>query len=136
MGLREPHRRTGAPGRQRGALNMPARLSAEVRQYLLITGNYWAFTLTDGALRMLVVLHFHLLGYSPLQVAMLFLFYEVFGVVTNLVGGWLGARIGLNRTMNIGLLLQVVALAMLLVPAPRRPRRNQSKAIFSSLARS
>lgn len=92
------------------------RLSSDIRQYLLITGNYWAFTLTDGALRMLVVLHFHQLGYSPLQVAMLFLFYEVFGVVTNLVGGWLGARIGLNRTMNIGLGMQVAALAMLLVP--------------------
>lgn len=96
---------------------MRARLSTEVRQYLLITGNYWAFTLTDGALRMLVVLHFHQLGYTPLQVAALFLFYEIFGVITNLVGGWLGARIGLNRTMNIGLALQVVALAMLLVPA-------------------
>lgn len=96
---------------------MPARLTPEVRQYLLITGNYWAFTLTDGALRMLVVLQFHQLGYSPLQIAMLFLFYEVFGVVTNLVGGWLGARIGLNRTMNIGLGLQVIALAMLLVPS-------------------
>jgi MFS family permease len=96
---------------------MFARLSSDVRQYLLITGNYWAFTLTDGALRMLVVLHFHALGYSPLQVAMLFLFYEFFGVVTNLVGGWLGAHIGLNRTMNIGLALQVVALAMLLAPA-------------------
>ena len=96
---------------------MLARLSTEVRQYLLITGNYWAFTLTDGALRMLVVLHFHQLGYSPLQVASLFLFYEIFGVITNLLGGWLGARIGLNRTMNIGLALQVVALTMLLVPA-------------------
>lgn len=93
------------------------RLTPAVRQYLLITGNYWAFTLTDGALRMLVVLHFHQLGYSPLQVALLFLFYEVFGVITNLVGGWLGARIGLNRTMNIGLAMQVVALSMLLVPA-------------------
>lgn len=93
-------------------------LSPDVRQYLLVTGNYWAFTLTDGALRMLVVLHFHQLGYSPLQVAMLFLFYEVFGVVTNLVGGWLGARIGLNATMNTGLALQVIALAMLLVPGP------------------
>lgn len=93
-----------------------SRFSPDVRQYLLITGNYWAFTLTDGALRMLVVLHFHALGYSPLQVAMLFLFYEVFGVVTNLVGGWLGARLGLNRTMNIGLAMQVVALSMLLVP--------------------
>ena len=93
------------------------RLSPEIRQYLLVTGNYWAFTLTDGALRMLVVLYFHGLGYSPLAIATLFLFYEIFGVVTNLVGGWLGARLGLNRTMNIGLALQVVALAMLLVPS-------------------
>lgn len=93
------------------------RLSPQVRQYLLVTGNYWAFTLTDGALRMLVVLHFHSLGYSPLQIALLFVFYEFFGVITNLVGGWLGARIGLNKTMNVGLALQVVALAMLLVPA-------------------
>jgi len=92
-------------------------LSIEVRQYLLITANYWAFTLTDGALRMLIVLHFHQLGYSPLQIAMLFLFYEFFGVVTNLLGGWLGARLGLNKTMNIGLFLQVIALSMLLVPA-------------------
>ena len=96
---------------------MLARLSTDVRQYLLITGNYWAFTLTDGALRMLVVLHFHQLGYSPLQIALLFLFYEIFGVITNLVGGWLGARIGLNKTMNIGLAMQVVALSMLLLPA-------------------
>jgi predicted MFS family arabinose efflux permease len=95
-----------------------AQLSAGVRQYLLVTTNYWAFTLTDGALRMLVVLHFHTLGYSPLQIALLFLFYELFGVVTNLVGGWLGARLGLNRTMNLGLALQVVALAMLLLPTP------------------
>ncbi|MCP5128058.1 MAG: organoarsenical effux MFS transporter ArsJ [Pseudomonadales bacterium] len=91
-------------------------IPADVRQYLLVTGNYWAFTLTDGALRMLVVLHFHRLGYSPLEVAMLFLFYEIFGVVTNLVGGWLGARVGLNATMNAGLAMQVVALSMLLVP--------------------
>lgn len=99
--------------------DMRARLQElphEVRQYLLVTGNYWAFTLTDGALRMLVVLHFHSLGYSALEVAMLFLFYEAFGVVTNLVGGWLGARLGLNHTMNAGLALQLVALGMLLVP--------------------
>jgi MFS family permease len=93
------------------------QLSNQVKQYLVITGNYWAFTLTDGALRMLVVLYFHQLGYSPLNIAMLFLFYEVFGVITNLIGGWLGARLGLNKTMNIGLALQVVALSMLAVPA-------------------
>ncbi|MFP5501340.1 MAG: organoarsenical effux MFS transporter ArsJ [Candidatus Sericytochromatia bacterium] len=91
-------------------------LSPEVRQYMVVTGSYWAFTLTDGALRMLVVLHFHALGYTPLQIAALFLFYEFFGVVTNLVGGYMGARIGLNRTMNLGLGLQVAALAMLAAP--------------------
>jgi MFS family permease len=94
-----------------------SRISPAIRQYLLVTGNYWAFTLTDGALRMLVVLHFHSLGYSPLAIAALFLFYEFFGVLTNLLGGYLGARLGLNRTMNIGLGLQVGALLMLTVPA-------------------
>ncbi|MDN3412287.1 organoarsenical effux MFS transporter ArsJ [Pseudoalteromonas sp. APC 3250] len=92
-------------------------LSDDIKQYLVVTGNYWAFTLTDGALRMLVVLHFHALGYSPLSIAMLFLFYEIFGVVTNLVGGFLGARLGLNKTMNIGLAIQTIALLMLAVPA-------------------
>ncbi|WP_325919648.1 organoarsenical effux MFS transporter ArsJ [Pseudomonas frederiksbergensis] len=98
-------------------MNILSALAPEVRQYLLVTGNYWAFTLTDGALRMLVVLHFHALGYSPLQIAALFLFYELFGVITNLLGGYLGARLGLNRTMNLGLGLQVVALLMLTVPS-------------------
>ncbi|ASD69122.1 organoarsenical effux MFS transporter ArsJ [Pseudoalteromonas piscicida] len=91
-------------------------LPQDIKQYLIVTGNYWAFTLTDGALRMLVVLYFHQLGYNPLEIAMLFLFYEIFGVVTNLIGGWLGARIGLNRTMNIGLGIQIVALLMLVAP--------------------
>lgn len=93
-------------------------LSSELKHYLLVTGNYWAFTLTDGALRMLVVLYFYQLGYGALQIATLFLFYEIFGVITNLLGGYLGARIGLNRTMNLGLAMQVVALLMLAVPAP------------------
>lgn len=84
--------------------------------YFVVTAGYWAFTLTDGAIRMLVVLYFHRLGYSPFEVALLFLFYEFFGVVTNLAGGWLGARIGLNRTMNIGMALQVLALGMLTLP--------------------
>lgn len=87
-----------------------------LHNYLAITGGYWAFTVTDGAIRMLVVLYFHLLGYTPFEVAMLFLFYEFFGVVTNLVGGWLGSRIGLNLTMHIGMGLQILALLMLTVP--------------------
>ncbi|WED21757.1 organoarsenical effux MFS transporter ArsJ [Vibrio sp. JC009] len=95
---------------------MFSNLSKSVRQYMLVTFNYWNFTITDGALRMLVVLYFHDLGYSTLAIASLFLFYEFFGVVTNLIGGWLGARLGLNRTMNIGLAMQVFALVMLAVP--------------------
>ncbi|MFK5894957.1 MAG: organoarsenical effux MFS transporter ArsJ [Pseudomonadota bacterium] len=86
-----------------------------LKQYFIITGTYWAFTITDGALRMLVILYFHGLGYSAFEIAMLFLFYEFFGVVTNLVGGWLGAHLGLNKTMQIGLALQILALAMLTV---------------------
>ena len=90
--------------------------AAGMRNYLIVTGGYWAFTVTDGAIRMLVVLYFHQLGYSPFEVAMLFLLYEFFGIVTNLVGGWLGARFGLNQTMHFGMGLQVAALAMLAVP--------------------
>ena len=65
---------------------------------------------------MLVVLHFNSLGYNPLEIALLFLFYEFFGVITNLFGGWLGAKVGLNKTMNVGLTLQIAALTLLLVP--------------------
>lgn len=87
-----------------------------MRDYLLITSAYWGFTITDGAIRMLIVLYFHQIGYSPMEIAFLFLFYEFFGVVTNLVGGWLGAHIGLNKTMHIGMALQVLALVLLTVP--------------------
>lgn len=86
-----------------------------LQQYGLVTANYWAFTVTDGAIRMLVLLYFHQLGYSPLEIALLFVFYEFFGIVTNLFGGWLGARLGLNVTMNLGLGLQIIALMMLTV---------------------
>jgi len=88
----------------------------DIKHYLTITFSYWAFTITDGAIRMLVVLYFHQLGYSPLEIALLFLFYEFFGIVTNLVGGWLGSRIGLNLTMHIGMALQIIALLALTVP--------------------
>jgi MFS family permease len=90
----------------------------DLKSYTLVTAAYWGFTLTDGALRMLVLLYFHQLGYSPLEVAMLFILYEVAGVVTNLIGGWVGARFGLKITLFSGLGLQIVALSMLaLLPA-------------------
>lgn len=90
-------------------------MKSSVQQYAVVTASYWAFTLTDGALRMLVILYFHQLGYSPLAVASLFLLYEFCGVITNLVGGWFATRMGLNATMHIGLALQILALNMLLV---------------------
>ena len=89
-----------------------------LRAYALVTGAYWAFTITDGALRMLVLLYFHDLGYNPVSLAMLFLFYELFGVFTNLIGGWIGARYGLQRTLVAGLGLQVVALLVLALHQP------------------
>jgi len=93
----------------------------DLRNYTLVTGAYWGFTLTDGALRMLVLLHFYGLGYAPVQIAFLFLFYEFFGVVTNLVGGWIGSHLGLKITIFAGLALQVVALIMLALLGPGWP---------------
>ncbi len=87
----------------------PEGLSA----YIAVTAAYWAFMLTDGALRMLVLLHFHTLGFSPVQLAYLFILYEVAGMVTNLSAGWIAARFGLTTTLYAGLSLQVVALLAL-----------------------
>src|SRR5436305_13726151 len=84
-----------------------------VRNYATVTAAYWAFTLSDSALRMLVLLHFNQLGYSPVQLAFLFLLYEFFGIVTNLVGGWVASRTGVRFTLVVGLTLQVVALGLL-----------------------
>ena len=92
-----------------------------LRNYILVTGAYWGFTLTDGALRMLVLLHFFNLGYSPVTLAFLFLLYEFFGVVTNLLGGWIASRMGLRVTLVAGLALQVAALGMLALLNPHWP---------------
>ena len=90
----------------------------ERRSYTIVTASYWGFTLTDGALRMLVLLHFHSLGYSSVQLAFLFLLYEACGVVTNLLGGWIGSRFGLKITLFSGLATQVVALLALSLVQP------------------
>jgi len=90
-------------------------LKAPATQYGLVTLSYWAFTLSDGALRMLVVLFFHQLGYSPIEIAGLLVLYELFGVITNLYAGWLATTIGLTVTMQMGLVLQISALLMLTV---------------------
>ena len=84
-----------------------------LRSYALVTGAYWSFTITDGALRMLVLLQFAALGYGPLTIGFLFLLYEFLGVVANLSGGWLGTRFGLRATLLWGLALQVFALLLL-----------------------
>lgn len=99
-----------------------------LRAYAAVTAAYWAFMLSDGALRMLVLLHFNALGFSPVQLA-LFLLYEVAGIVTNLAAGWLAARFGLAATLYGGLSLQIgalVALAQLTRPGRLRPRSPSS----------
>ncbi|HET6175260.1 MAG TPA: organoarsenical effux MFS transporter ArsJ [Gaiellales bacterium] len=94
-----------------------AERRGDVRSYALVTGAYWADTITDGAIRALVLFYFFERGYSPFEIASLFLFYEVFGIITNLVGGWLAARLGLKSTLVMGLAVQVAALTMLTAPA-------------------
>ena len=83
------------------------------RNYAAVTGAYWTFTLSDGALRMLVLLHYYTLGFTPFELAFLFLLYEACGVVTNLLGGWIGSRIGIKVTLCAGLALQILALLVL-----------------------
>ena len=90
-----------------------APVSNPMRAYAAVTAAYWAFMLTDGALRMLVLLYFNTLGFSPIELAWLFLLYEVAGIITNLAAGWLAARFGLASTLYAGLALQIVALAAL-----------------------
>lgn len=93
-------------------------MNQSVRNYAIVTMAYWADTLADGAIRMLVLFYFYELGYSTFQVASLFLFYELFGIITNLCGGYLASRFGLKSTLFMGLGTQLVALAMLaLMPA-------------------
>lgn len=84
-----------------------------VRNYAVVTASYWGFTLTDGALRMLVLLHFYSLGYTPFMLAFLFLLYEAAGIFANLGGGWLAARFGIPRMLMTGLSLQIIGLMLL-----------------------
>ncbi len=88
-------------------------MHAATRHYAIVTAAYWGFTLTDGALRMLVLLHFYRLGYSPFTLAFLFLLYEAAGVLANLIGGWLATRYGIQRMLSAGLLTQITSFALL-----------------------
>ncbi len=93
-------------------------MNAATRHYALVTAAYWGFTLTDGALRMLVLLHFHRLGYSPFTLAFLFLLYEAAGIVANLVGGWLATRFGIARMLVVGLATQITGFLLLSALSP------------------
>lgn len=85
----------------------------DIKKYIAVTASYWSFTLTDGALRMLVLLYFHNIGYTPIQLSLLFMLYEFCGVITNITGGYLAKRFGLNKTLFTGIFLQIVALTLL-----------------------
>ncbi len=92
--------------------------SAGARNYGIVTAAYWGFTLTDGALRMLVLLHFYRLGYSPFTLAFLFLLYEAAGVLANLIGGWLAAKFGITRMLSVGLSTQITGFLLLSMLSP------------------
>ena len=93
-------------------------MNAGTRNYAIVTAAYWGFTLTDGALRMLVLLHFYKLGYSPFTLALLFLLYEAAGVLANLIGGWLATRYGIARMLSVGLATQITGFLLLSALSP------------------
>jgi predicted MFS family arabinose efflux permease len=93
-------------------------MNAGTRNYAIVTAAYWGFTLSDGALRMLVLLHFYRLGYSPFTLALLFLLYEAMGVVANLIGGWLATRYGIQRMLSVGLATQICGFLLLSALSP------------------
>jgi len=116
MGLCLPSGRYHADGRGVAVIDAGSQVNPPpnpLRAYAAVTAAYWAFMLSDGALRMLVLLHFNALGFTPIQLAWLFLLYEVAGIVTNLGAGWLAARFGLAATLFGGLALQIGALVAL-----------------------
>jgi MFS family permease len=100
----------------------PTAPDANFKNYILVTLTYWGFTVTDGALRLLVLLYFNSIGYTPIQIASLFLFYEIFGVVTNFLGGWIGSQLGLKVTLYTGIGLQIFSLALLSFLNPSWPQ--------------
>ncbi len=91
---------------------------AGIRNYLVVTSSYWSFTLSDGALRMLVLMHFFRLGYSPFTLAFLFLLYEAAGVAANLIGGWLATHFGITRMLIVGLTTQIIGFLLLSAVSP------------------
>jgi predicted MFS family arabinose efflux permease len=88
------------------------------RNYAIVTAAYWGFTLTDGALRMLVLLHFFHLGYSPFVLSFLFLLYEAAGIAANFIGGWLATRFGITRMLTVGLTTQIAGFLVLSALSP------------------
>ena len=88
------------------------------RNYAIVTASYWGFTLTDGALRMLVLRHFFHLGYSPFVLSFLFLLYEAAGIAANFIGGWLATRFGITRMLGVGLTAQIIGFLVLSALSP------------------
>ena len=93
-------------------------MTAGTRNYAIVTAAYWGFTLTDGALRMLVLFHFFKLGYSPFTLSFLFLLYEAAGIAANFVGGWLATRFGITRMLMVGLTAQIMGFLVLSALSP------------------
>ncbi len=106
------------PGSDAVGSSASVAATSGARHYAIVTAAYWGFTLTDGALRMLVLLHFFRLGYSPFTLAFLFLLYEAAGIGANLIGGWLATRFGIARMLAVGLATQIIGFLMLSAMSP------------------
>mmetsp|Transcript_19708 Transcript_19708/g.29246 ORF Transcript_19708/g.29246 Transcript_19708/m.29246 type:complete len:265 (+) Transcript_19708:113-907(+) len=92
---------------------MEAARSKALRPFVIISSSYLLFTITDGAARLIVLLHAYNKSFSAFEVALMFTLYELAGVVTNLLAGIMGAKWGIKVTLLTGLLLQLVSYGLL-----------------------
>jgi MFS family permease len=88
-------------------------LSHALRPFVIISSSYLLFTITDGAIRMIVLLHAYNKSFSALEVSITFTLYELAGVFTNLAAGFMGAKWGIKLTLISGLSLQLLSYGLL-----------------------
>lgn len=92
---------------------MSAARSKALRPFVIISSSYLLFTITDGAIRMIVLLHAYNKSFSALEVSIMFSLYELAGVFTNLAAGLMGAKWGIKFTLIIGLSLQLLSYGLM-----------------------
>lgn len=106
----------GAPNAPIEDENLRGRLTREyqtLKPFVVISSSYLLFTITDGGVRTIVLFNAFERDFTAFQVSLMFVLYELAGVVTNFLAGIAGARWGLRSTLLAGLCLQVVGIGML-----------------------